>query len=61
MKKKFSTLIAWMLYTLGHCISIPMEKFKMSFLWKVYTHLMRASYKIQIWGGAEEPWESIEK
>lgn len=57
MKKKFSITIAWILYIIGDTISIPMERFKMSFLWKLYTHIMRASYKIQIWGGAEEPWE----
>lgn len=60
MKKRFATFIAWMLYSLGHCISIPMENLRMSFLWKPYTHIMRASYKIQIWGCAEEPWEKAQ-
>lgn len=57
MKKVFATFTAWILYMIGDLVSIPMERFKMSFLWKLYTHIMRASYKIQIWGGADEPWE----
>jgi len=59
MKRKLSIVIAWALYSVGHLLSIPMERLKMSFLWKTYTHIMRASYKIQIWGGAEEPWKSL--
>lgn len=61
MKKRLASFTAWILYMTGDLISIPMESLKMSFLWKTYTHIMRASYKIQIWGGAEEPWESIKK
>lgn len=59
MKKKIATFIAWILYMIGDLISIPMESFKMSFLWRPYTLIMKASYKIQIWGGADEPWESL--
>jgi hypothetical protein len=59
MKKRISIFIAWILYCIGDLISIPMESLKMSFLWKPYTYIMRASYKIQIWGGAEEPWEKL--
>jgi len=59
MKKVFCSFIAWILYCIGDLISIPMESLKMSFLWKPYTYIMRASYKIQIWGGAEEPWEKL--
>jgi hypothetical protein len=59
MKKTIAYIFAWILYYIGHGISIPMEKLKMSFLWKPYTHLMRVSYKVQIWGGAEQPWKEI--
>jgi hypothetical protein len=57
MKKKISSLLAWGFYYLGHFLSIPMDRLKMNFLFRPYTHLMRYSYKIQMWGGAEEPWK----
>jgi hypothetical protein len=57
MKKKISTILAWCFYYLGDFLSIPMDKLKMSFLFRPYTILMRYSYKIQKWGGAEDPWK----
>jgi hypothetical protein len=59
MKKRICTFIAWNLYCIGNLVSIPMERLRMSFLWRPYTYIMRASYKIQIWAGAEEPWKKL--
>jgi hypothetical protein len=59
MKKKISYIFGWFFYYLGHITSIPMEKLHMSFLFRPYTILMRTSYKIQKWGGAEDPWKEI--
>jgi hypothetical protein len=57
MKKVICTFIAYILYYIGDMISIPMERLNLSFLWRIYTYVMRASFRVQIWGGASKPWE----
>ena len=56
MKKLIAFIFAWLLYYIGHFISLIMLKFDFVFLYIFYNKCMNTSLKIQDWAGLKTPW-----
>jgi hypothetical protein len=57
MKRRFSYILSWTLYYIGHFFSKVMELPFLEFFYSPYTKFMRYSYKVQKWGGLNSPWK----
>lgn len=58
MKKAIAWLVAWILFWLGHLVSLLMHQSNwLALLYIVYNKLMTLSSNVQDWGGAG-PWKS---
>lgn len=55
MKAKLRWLVAWILYGMGHVVSIPMNSRLATILYPIYNWLMVTSGKVQGYNG-EGPW-----
>lgn len=56
MKKIIGFAPTWLLYYIGHLISLPMLKFDIGFLYTIYNNCMTTSEDIQKWSGLKSPW-----
>lgn len=59
--KVIAWLISWILYWIGHLVSIPMNKAEVfGHLYPLYNRLMIWSFDVQRWAGNETPWKRSE-
>jgi len=57
MKQWIGRAVSEVLYCLGDWISRPMSHWDWACLYPVYNWLMDASYRTQVWGGNDTPWQ----